>query len=85
MKFFVVALLISLVLGDCPSPPKDPVECTGSDLMCGGEPDSEGCPMPMWCMFVDPYARCSARDACQLHVQKIRCHVLEDQIQKAVQ
>merc|ERR1712203_1107037 len=66
MKLIVVAFLIPFVHGDCPPPPKDPVQCTGSDLMCGGEMDSEGCAMPNWCLSVDPYAHCSAKAACPM-------------------
>merc|ERR1712209_235308 len=66
MKLIVVAFLIPFVRGDCPPPPKDPVQCTGSDLMCGGEMDSKGCAMPNWCLSVDPYAPCSAKAACPM-------------------
>jgi len=66
MKLLIVAFLIPFVYGDCPPPPKDPVVCTGSDIMCGGEADANGCPTPNWCLTVDPYAPCSAHAACPM-------------------
>merc|ERR1712045_598937 len=66
MKLLIVAFLIPFVYGDCPPPPKDPVVCTGSDIMCGGGTDANGCPMPNWCYPVDPYAPCSKHAACPM-------------------
>ena len=62
MKLLVLALLITYALSDCP--PQPPVECQGSDLLCGGEQDSKGCPTAQWCLPVDPYAHCSAKAEC---------------------
>merc|ERR1712110_298976 len=66
MKLLIVAFLIPFVYGDCPPPPKDPVVCTGSDMLCGGEADANGCPTPNWCLHVDPYAPCSIHANCPM-------------------
>merc|ERR1739844_643112 len=66
MKLLIVAFLIPFVYGDCPPPPKDPVVCTGSDMLCGGQGDANGCPMPNWCLHVDPYAPCSIHANCPM-------------------
>merc|ERR1739846_76170 len=66
MKLLIVAFLIPFVYGDCPPPPKDPVVCTGSDIMCAGETDASGCPMPNWCLHVDPNAPCSIHATCPM-------------------
>ena len=64
MKFFILYFVLPYVIGQCPDPPAEPVTCKGSELLCGGEPDAKGCPMPMWCQWVDPYEPCSARQFC---------------------
>merc|ERR1711944_267322 len=64
MKLIAVAFLIPFVYGDCPPPPNEPIECKGSDLICPGVEDSNGCMMPNWCLSVDPYAPCSAKATC---------------------
>merc|ERR1711878_241278 len=55
MKLLIVAFLIPFVYGDCPPPPKDPVVCTGSDIMCGGEADENGCPGADYCVPKDSF------------------------------
>merc|ERR1712012_428401 len=85
MKLIVVAFLIPFVYGDCPPPPKDPVQCTGSDLMCGGEMDSKGCAMPNWCLSVDPYAPSQQRQRAQWCAQRVQCIVPEAKIVTVVQ
>merc|ERR1711994_852216 len=64
MKLIALAFLIPFVYGDCPPPPNEPIECKGSDLICAGHEDSNGCMMPNWCLSVDPYAPCSAKATC---------------------
>merc|ERR1712018_159691 len=66
MKLLVLLAVASYVFSDCPPPPKDPVECKGADLMCGGEEGPDGCPTANWCMPVDPYAACSSRATCPI-------------------
>jgi len=61
MKLVIVALLVPFVYGDCPPPPKDPVECHGADVRCGGDIGPDGCQTAYWCLPVDPYAHCSAK------------------------
>merc|ERR1711983_329147 len=75
MKLIALAFLIPFVYGDCPPPPNEPIECTGSDLICAGVEDSNGCMMPNWCLSVDPYAPCSAKATCptMCHEGTMRC------------
>merc|ERR1711981_199614 len=54
-----------VICDDCPPPPfPEPCDGPGVPLRCGGEPDMNGCATPLWCMYVDPYAPCSARSFC---------------------
>jgi len=66
MKLFVVIFLLPFVASECPPPPTAPITCQGSDLLCGGGPGPDGCPMPQWCKEVNPYAHCSNRASCPL-------------------
>merc|ERR1711981_1343234 len=34
--------------------------------LCGGQADANGCPMPNWCLHVDPYAPCSIHANCPM-------------------
>ena len=65
MKPIIWTVFVPLVLGGCPSY-QAPEDCEAPNLLCGGEPDENGCPTPQNCKFVEPYARCSAREFCPI-------------------
>ena len=66
MKLFLVCVILPVVMAQkCPPAPLDPVTCKDNELTCGGETGPDGCLVPTWCKYIDPYERCSSRAFCE--------------------
>ena len=74
MKLIVLAVVLPFVAGECPELAAPPA-CAPAELLCHAAPMPNGCPMPGWCQWVDPYAKCSARAHCPVTcgVDQIHC------------
>ena len=66
MKLFLVCVIVPVVMAqNCPPAPMDPITCKDNELTCGGEVGPDGCIVPTWCKYIDPYGRCSSRAFCE--------------------
>merc|ERR1712136_285175 len=62
MKFLLIVALLPCALAQCPE--EELPECQRADMLCGGRPREDGCLSSYWCMFIDPYAKCSSKKQC---------------------
>merc|ERR1712136_388614 len=62
MKFLLIVALLPCALAQCPE--EELPECQRADMLCGGRPREDGCLSSYWCMYIDPYAKCSSKNHC---------------------
>merc|ERR1712126_541702 len=73
MKFLLIVALLPCALAQCPE--EELPECQRADMLCGGRPREDGCLSSYWCMYIDPYAKCSSKKTVSRRMSRYRTDV----------